>query len=407
MKKRLKGQHQAVALVMLTTIFSYVFGIINPVLSQIFTDRLITRKNPEWATPFLCILAGIGILQLIISWTQTVYSLKINGKMAVVGSTSYMWKVLHLPIEFFSQRMAGDIQSRMGMNASIAQTIVSTLAPLLLNTIMMFFYFFVMIRYSVVLTFVGIASVVLNLVISQMLSRQRMNLMRAQMRDGAKSSSTAVAGIEQIETLKASGAENGFFRTWAGYQAAMASMTVNFTRTENIFGVAMEFVGTITNYVVYFLGIWFAMNGSFTMGMITAFQGFLGSFMSPATMLVSAGQTIQEMRTQVERVDDVMEYPTDPNVIDNPELIYNGPSKLKGGLELKHITFGYSRLAEPLIKDFSMVVKQGQRVAFVGTSGCGKSTLSKLISGLYNPWQGEILCDGKKRSCYDRFSGSC
>ncbi len=398
LKKALKGQRQTIALVMLTTLFTYAFGIVNPVLSQVFTDRLITGRNREWLMPFIFILAGIGLLQLIISWTQTIYSLKINGKMSVVGSTTYMWKVLHLPMEFFSQRMAGDIQGRMGMNASIAQTIVSTLAPLLLNSVMMVFYLFIMIRYSVILTLVGIASVLVNLAISHMLSQKRINLMREQMRDGANSTSTAVAGIEQIETLKASGAENGFFRTWAGYQAAMSSKAVKFTRTENVFGVATEFVGTVCNFTVYFLGIWFAMNGSFTMGMITAFQGFLASFTSPATTLVAAGHTIQEMRTQVERIDDVMEYPTDKNVADAPGLDDKGPSKLRGGLELKNITFGYSRLAEPLIKDFSMTVKPGQRVAFVGTSGCGKSTLSKLISGLYDPWEGEILFDGRKRS---------
>ena len=398
-KKSLKGQHQAVALVMLTTVFGYLFGIINPVMTQIFTDRIITGKNREWIMPFLGILVLIGILQLIVSWTQTIYSLKLNGKMSVVGSSSFMWKVLHLPMEFFSQRMAGDIQSRMGMNASIAQTLANTLSPLLLNTIMMFFYLFVMLRYSVILTIVGIVSVLLNLVLSQMLAKKRMNLMRSQMRDSARSSSTAVAGIEQIETLKASGAERGFFRRWSGLQASMNAQSIKFQRTENIFSVATEFISMITNYTVYFLGIWFAMQGNFTIGMLTAFQGFLGSFMSPAITLVSAGQTIQTMRTQVERVDDVMEYPDDPNAVDNDDLIDDGgKTKLKGMVELKNITFGYSRLADPLIEDFSMTLKPGQRVAFVGTSGCGKSTLSKLISGLYDPWSGEILFDGKKRS---------
>ena len=397
-KNSLKGQRQSIILVVVTTLFTYAFGLINPVMSQVFTDRIITGRNADWLIPFLLILGTLGVLQLIVSWAQSIYSLKIGGKMSVVGSTSYMWKVLHLPMEFFSQRMAGDIQSRMGMNATIAQTIVSTLAPLVLNTIMMFFYFFIMIRYSVIMTLVGIASVLINLILTNMLSKKRMNLMRAQMRDSARSSSAAVAGVEQIETLKASGAEIGFFRNWAGMQATMNAQTVRFAKTENLFSIVTGFVGMLTNYIVYFLGIWFAMNGSFTLGMITAFQGFLGSFMSPAMTLVSAGQTIQQMRTQVERVDDVMKYPDDPNVKDDPELYKTGPSKLRGGLELKGITFGYSRLSEPLIKDFSMSVKPGHRVTFVGASGCGKSTLSKLISGLYEPWEGEILFDGKNRS---------
>ena len=146
------------------------------------------------------------------------------------------------------------------------------------------------------------------------------------------------------------------------------------------------------------MGIWFVMNGKFTLGAMQMFQGFLGSFMSPAMTLVTAGQTIQEMRTQMERVEDVMQYPSDTNVVNVVPASEEKLEKLKGNVELKHVTFGYSKLAEPLIQDFSMTMTPGSRVAFVGSSGCGKSTLSKLISGLYNPWEGEILFDGKPRS---------
>ena len=106
---------------------------------------------------------------------------------------------------------------------------------------------------------------------------------------------------------------------------------------------------------------------------------------------------MQEMRTQMERVEDVMEYPVDPNAVENTDDNVK-LKKLRGNVELKNVTFGYSKLSDPLIKDFTMNIKPGGRVAFVGTSGCGKSTLSKLISGLYNPWEGEILFDGKHRS---------
>ena len=156
------------------------------------------------------------------------------------------------------------------------------------------------------------------------------------------------------------------------------------------------------------LGVWLTMRGSFTLGQIMLFQGFLSAFMSPAMTLISAGQTIQEMRTEMERVEDVMEYPLDEGYSDAPLSEDADYSKLSGRIELKNVTFGYSRLAEPLIRDFSMSVKPGDRVAFVGSSGCGKSTLSKLISGLYQPWSGEILFDGKPIREIDRgvFTGS-
>ncbi len=407
-KKRLKGAGAAIAFVVLTTVISSLIGIINPAFSRIFLDRLLTGENPEWFMTFLFAFAGMGAVQLIVQWIQTVYSLKINGKLSVVGSTEYMWKVLRMPMEFFSQRMAGDIQQRQGMNASAAQSLVQTFAPLALNTVMMVFYLVVMIRYSFVLTLVGLASIVINIAVSRIISKKRINITRVSMRDSGKLAGATVAGIEMIETIKASGAENGFFEKWAGYQASVNTQQVRFERLNQYLGMIPTFVSSLANTAVLILGVYFTINGEFTVGMIMAFQGFLGSFTAPAQTLISAGQTLQEMRTQMERVEDVMEYPTDVNYDNDAVSEDEEYDKLTGNVELKNVTFGYSRLAEPLIRDFNLTLKTGGRVAFVGTSGCGKSTLSKLISGLYKPWSGEILFDGKPISDIDRnvFTGS-
>ena len=400
-KKRLVGAGAAVAFVMLTTAISYLFGIANSMTSRIFMDRLLTGVNRDWLNPFIGMLVLLAAIQLIVALVQPIYSLKINGKMAIIGNTSYMWKVLRLPMEFFSQRMAGDIQSRSSMNAAIAGTLVNTFAPLMLNTIMMIFYLVLMLRDNPILTVIGIVTVIINMAVSRIISDRRINITRVQLRDAAKLESTTVQGIDMIETIKSSGAESGFFRKWAGYQASVNAQNVKEVKTNRFIGMIPAFFSTIANYAVLILGIHFTMKGEFTLGGVTMFQGFLGAFMSPAMTLISAGQTIQEMRTQMERVEDVMEYPEDGNVVskvtEDAEYV-----KLKGKVELKNITFGYSRLEPPLIEDFSLTMNPGDRIAIVGSSGCGKSTISKLISGLYQPWSGEILFDGKPRSAYPR-----
>ena len=405
---RLEGAKAAIIFVTLTTAISYLFSIINPVMTQIFMDRLLTGVNPEWLMPFITVMAMLAVVQIIVQWFSAVYSLKINGKMSVIGSMSYMWKIMRMPMEFFSQRMVGDLLSRQATNASIAQTLVGTLAPLLLNTVMMVFYLVVMIRYSVVLTLVGITTMVLNLLMSRFISNRRINLMRAQARDAGKLSSTTMNGISMIETIKSAGAENGYFQRWAGYQASMNEISVNFTETNTFLGLIPAFLSSMSNYVVLFLGVYYAMNQNFTLGMIMTFQSVLQSFMSPAMTLINAGQQIQEMRTSMERVEDVMQYPSDPYFKDEPIDDNASYAKLTGKIEMKNVTFGYSRLSDPLIKDFSMSVEPGQRIAFVGSSGCGKSTITKLICGLNKPWSGEVLFDGKPIIDIDRsvFTGS-
>ncbi len=407
--KRLKGTGTAVLFTALTSLILSVMGIINPVFARVFMDKLLSGEAPSLLVPFLIALTAFGIIQTAVAWVQGIYSLRINGRLAAAGSTSFMWQVLRMPVEFFSQRMAGDIQQRQRSNSTIAANLVNTIAPLAMNTVAMLFYLVIMISYSPALAAVGLLSVIINFQISQAVSKKRVNLIRVQMRDSGKLSGATVAGIEMIETIKASGAENGFFEKWSGYQASVNTMNVRFAELNCRLGMLPALVSQLSSAVILILGVYLTMNGRFTVGMIMAFQGFLTAFTQPAGTLITAGQTIQEMRTEMERVDDVMEYPTDvPDDSSEPVREDIEYGKLTGKIELKNVTFGYSRLGEPLIKDLSMTLEQGSRVAFVGPSGCGKSTISKLISGLYKPWSGEILFDGKPIDEIDRaiFRGS-
>ena len=405
-KERLKGTGAAVAFVILTTTISSLIGIISPVFSRIFLDRLLTHQNPEWLIPFICAMSVFALVNIIVLWIAAIYSMRIQGKLAAIGSASYLWKVLRLPIQFFDQRLAADISDRQATNASIAGTLVNTFAPLALNAIMMIFYLVIMLRYSLVMTAVGIGAIAINMGVSALISQKRINISRVQMRDAAKLNSSTASGIQMIETIKSSGAENGYFGRWAGFQASVNKQEVRFARLNMFLGTLPSAITQLANLTVLCIGVLYVIDGRFTIGMVMAFQGFLSSFMAPASSLISAGQSIQEMTTQMERIEDVMSYPTDP--IFEPKEKKGEYQKLTGEIELKNITFGYSRLGDPLIRNFNMTVHPGQKIAFVGRSGCGKSTLAKLLSGLYEPWSGEILFDGTPISEIDRnvFTGS-
>ena len=414
-RKRLKGAESAMAFVMITTAIASLIGIINAGFSRVFMDELLTGNETGWYIPFLIGISAVTLIHLIAAWIGAVYSLRLSGKMAVVGNSTYMWKALRLPMEFYSQRWAGDIQMRKTANGTLSEQIVNILAPMVIQTIMAVFYLVVMSRYSVILSSVGLLSVISQLILSMYISRKRINITRVMMRDSGKLAGATVSGVEMIETIKASGAENGFFEMWAGYQASVNTQNVRFERINQFLGMMPGVIAGVMNVVVLVLGVAMTMCGDFTTGMILAFQGFLTSFMAPIGQLIDSGQQLQEMRTNMERIEDVMEYPDDEILscaktagIEELEGEDESFNKLSGEFVMKNVTFGYSRLEPPLIENFNLELKQGQRVALVGSSGCGKSTLSKLISGLYQPWSGEILFDGKKISQIDRnvFTGS-
>ena len=386
--KRLKDNGAAFAFVMLTTAAGCLFNIINPGYARFFTDRLLTGENRELLYPFLGLMALTGTAQVAAGWIQTVGSLRESGRMAAIGNSEYMWKLLKLPMQFFSQRLPGDLLERQGANASVASALVNTLAPLTLHTLMMVLYLILMLRWSVLLTMIGIAAILINLLVSRIIAAKRLGITRVQLRDAGKLAQATVSGIRMIETIKAGGSENAYFQKWAGYQASLNAQKVRYARLNRYLGIIPSLLSGAAAALVLVFGVFLTMQGRFTLGAILLFQGFLHAFMAPAAELISAGQGLEEMRAEMERIEDVMQYPDDP-VFSVPSLSEDADcAKLSGDVELKNVTFGYSRLEEPLIRDFSLHIRRGSIVALTGPSGCGKSTLSRLVSGLYQPWSG-------------------
>ncbi len=427
-RQRLHGTAAAIAFIILATIITAVINLIYPAFGQVFMDRLLPGKNPTWLMPFLGLMVLVVVIQSVVSLVQTIYLSKVEGKLAIVSSASFMWHVLRLPVEFFSQRMAGDIAQRQESNEGIAATLVKDLGPVVIDLIMLVLYLVIMLRYSAVLTLICVCSIAINIWLNQIILKKRLNISRVRMRDSGKLYGATVAGIEMIETIKASGAENGYFERWAGFSASVNAADVQAAQLNRVWNALPGLVCSLSEIAILMIGVTLIIQGQFTAGMLMAFQSFMASFMVPVYELLEVSKSVQEMRTSMERVEDVMNYEPDVTFSDpQPEeeapaaeaeeeaddfdLAFGGDSdyaKLTGEVELRHVTFGYSRLAEPLIRDFSMTLQPGSRVAFVGASGCGKSTLAKLISGLYQPWEGEIFFDGKPMSEIPRevFTGS-
>ncbi|NJP41724.1 NHLP family bacteriocin export ABC transporter peptidase/permease/ATPase subunit [Oscillospiraceae bacterium HV4-5-C5C] len=398
---KLQDNLTAFIYVALSTFLAAMIGIISPAFSRVFMDQLLTQENPSWLTPLLLMMAGFAVIQVVLAWLEATYKLRLEGKTAIVANSRFVWHVLHLPVDFFYQRSVGDISSREAANEKIAFSLINTLAPLLFQSGVLVFYLFVMFRYSWLLSLIGISSLLIKALSARLIARKRNNILRVMHRDSAKLSSTTISGIEMIETLKASGAESGFFEQWAGYQAAVNTQQVRYARVNQFLGAVPLLVASLADITVLVLGSLMVMQGQFTIGMVLAFQGFLSSLAAPADQLTSAGQSLQETRTELERIKDVLDYPEDvreDTAYADEALTGKASSasgKLSGQIDISHLTFGYAPLGEPLIRDFSLSVAPGQWIALVGPSGCGKSTLAKLISGLYQPWSGEIRFDGQ------------
>ncbi len=401
-RERLRGMAAPIAFVALATAILSVIGIVNSSMSRVFADAVLGNSGSNQAALGVLVvtLSVLALLQCVVSFVNAVYLLRIQGKFEAVASAQFFWHLLHLPVEFYAQRHVGDLQQRQAANESIAMTVVQELAPAMMNCVLIILYLVVMVMYSAPLALVGVATVVINAFLARYISKKRVNVMRQQVRDAGRLSSTTVAGIDMIETIKASGAEEGFFERWSGMQALVSNGMARFASLNAYLGALPGLFVQVANVIVLMVGTLLIMNGQFTAGMLLAFQGFLSAFMAPVNSLVNLGQTIQETRTQMERVQDVLNY--EPDVPERATGDASGSSdeaqvlnKLTGAIDVKNLTFGYSRLEKPTVESLDLHAEPGQWIALVGGSGSGKSTIAKLISGLYKPWSGEIRFDGK------------
>ena len=399
-KEKLKGTGSAIVFAVITTSVASLLQIAKPAFAKTFIDRLLPGDEPDYLKFFILLFLLFTLATVVTEFISAIFSLKIEAKLAAKGSSNYLWKVLHLPMLFFSQRHVSDISERQTMNASVANTLIQTFAPQILQLFMLIIYLVIMIRYSLILTLIGVGAIFLNLLFSVLFTVKRNNLARVTQRNEAALSSETMSGITLIETIKASGSERGFFSRWSGYQARVNNQKIQNTKLDLLLNTIPYSITVLANIIVFGIGVLLIINRHFTSGMLMAFQGYLSAFMNPAVSLISAGQSIQEMKTKMERIDDVMNYPED--AVFNAQNEAQSVSKLSGKIELDHVSFGYSKRGKPLFEDLSLSIKPGSKTAIVGRSGCGKSTLVKLISGLYQPDSGNIKIDGHALTDIDR-----
>ena len=391
LKKRLKGSEVAIAFTVLIGMGMVIPGLVIPVFTKIYIDDILLANRANWLGPLLLGMGITALLRGIMTWLQQHYLLRLDTKVRVSTSSQFLWHILRLPAEFFTQRQSGDICSRLQSNDRVATLLSGQLATTAIDIAMIVFYFALMTYYNMTLALVGVAAAVINVIYLKYAATKRVDQNRKLLQDRGKLQGNAMSGLQVIETLKATGSEGDFFAKWAGSQTKVLNTEQKMGVSTQILSAIPVFLTALTNAVVLVLGGFYILNGQLTIGMLVAFQSLMTSFMTPVNNLVSLGSQLQELEGDMNRLDDVFKYQVDEH---NNGFDEEFQEKLSGNVEIKNLSFGYSRLEPALIENFNLTLKPGSRVALIGGSGCGKSTIAKLITGINKPWSGKILFDG-------------
>lgn len=397
--EKLQQDKWAMIFVCLVALGMIVPGLAQPVFSQIFLDEILNAKHPNWMTNLTFAMACAVLLSATMTTLRAVVLTKWQKKLTIADSSSFFWHTLRLPMQFFQQRYAAEVASRIAFNESVASVLAGPAATAVLDFMVAMFFLLLLIQYSVPLTIIGVVLSAVEIAVFFVLRRKITDLNMRVQQEAGKEYGTLMNGIMMIESVKANGSEGDLFSKWAGYHAKVLSVTQEIEIWSLSASALPVFLTALNTALVMTIGGFSIMEGLMTAGIYMAFQNLMGNFQDPMNRLVNLGTTLQSTEMQMRRLDDVRRYPVD-DFHYGRKLEIAGDIKeerLSGELELRDISFGYSPLDPPLLEHFSLHLAPGRWVAVVGSSGSGKSTLAKVVSGLYEEWSGDVLMDGKKR----------
>lgn len=426
-KKMCRGQKAAfVFVIVLGAVYSLLNGL-PPVFYKIFTDRILLGGSPEWLPALLLAMLVTGTGMLLAGGLQVLFAKRLQAQLRIREAAVFFRKLLRLPAAFFDQRFCGDIVSRQQDGQEIISLFFERILPALMEVILMLCLYGLMFSLDVRMSLVAAAAGILQLLAALLRAHHYGNLGRNLSRDSGKLSGVKLSGISMIETIKASGAEQGLLERILGYQTRYDNARLELEKSRIRLGILPGLMAGFSNGIILILGIYAVFEGQQTIGTLAAFQAFLQLCFSPMTSFAQGLQAAQEMKGNVERVQDVLEYEDDPlsggaalpgsDVLPETENdplsggavlpeMENDPlsggavlpetenaGRLTGRLCVRDISFGYSPVTEPLIRNFSMEAEPGKVIALAGGSGSGKSTVAKLLCGLYPCASGAVLYD--------------
>ena len=390
--RELRRNKSAVALLVIASMVLVIPNIIAAGFSKIFVDDILIQRMDSWLAPLLIGMALMATCRAVLVVVRQSVLLRLQAKLAVVTTSRFLWRLMMLPFEFFTQRHAGDVASRVASNEQIARLLSGgiTMNALSLTSVLLFGA--AMAVYDLTLTALCIAISLVNVLLLRLVAARRQELSYRLAVEQGKLLAATVGIVRTIETIKASGLEDDTFSKWAGLQANNLNAEQKLGASAIIIDMVPTLLSGLTVAAILGLGGLRVIQGSLTLGSLVAFQSLAASFAEPFGNLVNYFGGLQTIKGALERLEDIYKYPLRSAPLDRATRD-DFPPKLAGSVELRNVSFGYSILEPPLLDNLSLAIPAGSRVALVGVSGSGKSTLGRLICGLYQPWSGEIVFD--------------
>ncbi|MEU6220009.1 NHLP family bacteriocin export ABC transporter peptidase/permease/ATPase subunit [Streptomyces sp. NPDC047022] len=385
---------RAMPLVLMASVLLVIPGIATPAFTRVYIDQVLSGNSPGYLAPLLLAMVLTAFAVLVLTSVQRHYLLRLEIRMGLVSSARFFRHLLRLPVDFYLQRRPAEVAKRVSGNDVVAEILSRDFVLTVVNLILVLFYAVLLIRDDVLLGVIGVGMALLNVVVLHAVSRSRTDAVAALRTDRGNLTATTFTTLSMIETVKATGAEPDAFSRWAGFMAKVVTVKQKLGVPTAVLTVIPPMLAGLNSGLILLVGGGRVVDGAMSVGLLVSFQTLLVALSRPVTQLTNLGGRLQDVTADIKRLYDVERYPV-ADCFSRPDP--PARPRLDGRLDFQEVRFGYSPLGEPVIKDLTFTVSPGSRVAVVGGSGSGKSTLGRLLTGLYAPWSGQILLDGKPR----------
>lgn len=388
---RLRGTSGTMAAALVASLLLVGVGAALPALSRTYIDTFLMGGQSSLLGTVFTAMGAALVLTALLTAVQQANLLRGRIISSTLGSARFLRHLLQLPVAFYAQRDPADLAQRLRSNDVVAETLARDLSAAGVDAVVVVLYAALLWSYDPQLTLLGVLVALLNVAAMRIVIGVRATGTHKLRAESARLTNTSYSGLQLIETMKATGGENGFFRRWAGQHAVTLDVQQRLGVPSAWLAIVAPTLAALNSALILMIGGLRAVEGHLTVGLLVAFQTLVTGFTAPVTRLGGAAGRIQDFAADVARLRDVENFPADP--VHARREPPGAARRLTGRVELDRVTFGYSPLDAPLLREFSLSVGPGQQVALVGGSGSGKSTVSRLIAGLYTPWEGTIRID--------------
>ena len=391
--KHLAGTQPAIAYALACGLALIVPGLLIPAFVRLFVDSILLAGDRTFRPVVLFGIAATILLQIVLLELQERVMLRVQTKLAVSSASRFMTRLLDLPMSFFAQRSAGELSYRVGLNDRVAELLSQRLLSTVVGFVAAVFFLGMMLYFDAPLALVVLAVTAVNIVALLAASRVRSDDSAALLHEQGRLNSQAVDGLATIETLKAGGAEETFFRRWSGQQARVLNVRQRFAIPTQILGAVPALSAAITAIAVLGIGGWRVIDGSLSIGTLLAFQLLSQEFTAPFATIVALGSDLQTIVGYIRKLDDVLSY-NDGAASSAAGFAEMPPVHVASRIEAKDVSFAYSPVSKPAVSNVSFTAEPGRWIALVGSTGSGKSSIARLLVGLDLATGGELSLDG-------------